>query len=181
MEHRKEFNLNGLKVVIDYDQFSESPRNWSESKWYGVDENAPKDLIVDEDNRFNPNCEELKDKFWFKVYKYEHTGVDFSLTPFADKWDSCFYGVIAVPKSSFKDESEARDCIISELDVYTKWSNGEVYGYQIFDLNDLDNEVDSCWSFFDLDECESEAKDMVTAITEQREKKSVEFWTNNAD
>lgn len=116
-----------------------------------------------------------------KVYKYEHTGVDFSLTSFADEWDSCFYGVIAVPKSLFKDESKARDYIISELDAYTQWSNGEVYGYQIFDLNDLDNEVDFCGSFFDLDECESEAKDMVTAITEERERKSVEFWANNAD
>lgn len=180
-EHLKEFNFKGFKIIIDLDPFSESPRTWSESKWYGVDGNAPADLILNEDGKINPSCEELKDRFWFKVYKYEHTGVDFSLSPFADKWDSCFYGIISVPKSSFNTEENARKYVEAELNCFAQWCNGDVYGYQIFDANDLENELDSCWSFFDFDQCEDEAREMVSALAEQKEKESVKFWANNAD
>jgi len=179
-KHIKEINYKGFKIVIDNDPFCENPRNWVESKWYGVDKNAPADLILNEDGKINPSCDELKDKFWFKVYKYEHSGVSFSLSP-VDKWDSSFYGIIAVSKASLSTEDEARKIIECELSEYSQWCNGEVYGYQIFDANDLNNAIDSCWSFFDLDQCEEDARGIVAAFAEQKEKDSVCFWANNSD
>lgn len=178
--HLKEFNYRGFKIVIDYDQFAESPRFWGETKWYGVDKNAPSDLITDENGYFNPNSEELKDRFWFKVYKYEHSGVFFSLIPI-DKWDTSFNGIIAVPKSAFETKEEAEIHIKMELEYYTKWRNGEVYGYQIFDADNLEDEVGSCWSFFNLEICEEEAKSEVDILAKQRELESVSFWANNSD
>jgi len=178
-KHLKEFNYKGFKIVIDYDPFAENPRNWSESKWYGVDRNAPADLIMNEDGEIDPNCEELKDKIWFKVYKYEHSAVSFSLIP-VDKWDTSFNGIIAVPKSIFKAE-EAISYITMELECYADWYNGDVYGYQIFDADDLENEVDSCWSFYDLENCEVEAKGAVDELANRREIESVSFWANNSD
>lgn len=179
-QHVKEFNLDGFKVVIDYDEFSESPREWSEAKWYGVDGNSPKELIIDENNRFNPSCDELKDKYWFRVYKYEHSKECFRLYPI-DKWDTSFYGIIAVSKSMFDTKEKAQSYIEGELELYTNWRNGEIYGYQIFDENNLENEVDSCWSFFDIDECEREAREVIASIVKAKEHKSVQFWANNSD
>lgn len=179
-EHLKEFNYKGFKIVIDYDPFAESPRSWGNSKWYGKEKNAPSNLITDEDGNFNPNCEELKDKFWFKVYKYEHSAVSFSLIP-VDKWDTSFNGIIAVPKSVFKTKEEAESYVTMELECYSDWCNGEVYGYRIFNFNDLDNELDSCWSFYNLESCEVEAKSAVDDLANRREMESVSFWANNSD
>lgn len=180
--HVKEFSVNGFKVVIDYDPFSygHSPREWALSKWYGVDNNAPSDLILDEDGKIDPSCDELKDKFWFKVYKYEHSAVSFSLVS-ADKWDSSFFGIIAISKDEVTTKDEAMKRIEAELDLYTNWCNGEVYGYRIYDESNPNIEVDSCWDYFSIDECEADAKDMVICYAEQKKKDSVRFWANNAD
>lgn len=50
-------------------------------------------------------------------------------------------------------------------DAYTQWSNGEVYGYQIERLTvcpecgqEGAEAVDSCWGFYGLDDCRSEAE-----------------------
>ena len=50
-------------------------------------------------------------------------------------------------------------------DAYTKWCNGEVYGYEVARVGacpccgeEKPEPVDSCWGFFDLDECLSEAR-----------------------
>jgi hypothetical protein len=50
-------------------------------------------------------------------------------------------------------------------DAYTKWCNGEVYGYEVARISSCPNcgcdqaeTVDSCCGFFDLDECLSEAR-----------------------
>jgi hypothetical protein len=50
-------------------------------------------------------------------------------------------------------------------DVYTQWCNGEVYGYQVERViacgtcgGEHAEAVDSCWGFFGLDQCLSEAR-----------------------
>jgi hypothetical protein len=50
-------------------------------------------------------------------------------------------------------------------DAYTKWCNGEVHGYEVARISpcaccssDRAERMDSCWGFFDLDECLSEAR-----------------------
>lgn len=51
----------------------------------------------------------------------------------------------------------ARECMIAELDEYSAWRNGEVYGYVIKD--DEGNELDSCWGFYGWEYCEEAAKE----------------------
>lgn len=81
---------------------------------------------VTEDNKNNYHI--------FSLYMYDHSGLAFSLTPFADKWDSGLLGYICITKNILLSEAskiacemvqEANDIeagayvelIISELDI----------------------------------------------------------------
>lgn len=44
----------------------------------------------------------------FNLYMYEHSGLAFSLTPFADKWDSGLLGYICISKNISKLEANKR-------------------------------------------------------------------------
>ncbi len=56
-------------------------------------------------------------------------------------------------------------------EAYTQWCNGDIYGYQIERISACaccgseDSEsVDSCWGFYGLDTCQSEAESAAAAI-----------------
>jgi hypothetical protein len=55
-------------------------------------------------------------------------------------------------------------------EVYSQWCNGDVYGYEIERVaicphcgEESTEAVDSCWGFYGLDECLSEANNMLAA------------------
>ena len=62
-------------------------------------------------------------------------------------------------------------------EVYTQWCNGEVYGYAIEQVTACEacqgetvTAVDSCWGFFGLDTCLSEAKASIAAALQTPER-----------
>jgi hypothetical protein len=82
--------------------------------------------------------------------------------------------VIVVDKKAAKKEwatnTKARaekwlDGEIANLDTYCR---GEIYGYEVLDADG--NEIDSCWGFYDLDECIAEAKGYADYDAEIQEK-----------
>jgi hypothetical protein len=55
-------------------------------------------------------------------------------------------------------------------ELYTRWCNGEVYGYEVERIVacpacgvETPEPVDSCWGFYGLDECRGEAVSIVTS------------------
>lgn len=51
------------------------------------------------------------------------------------------------------------ECLTAEVDEYSKWASGEVFGFIITDRNG--DTVDSCWGFIGLDYAIQAAKDAV--------------------
>ena len=120
------------------------------------------------------------DYLWLPVYRYEHSSVAYNTTGFSCKWDSGQVGYIMVPLSKVRKEYGVKrvskklrervlDCLRGEVETYSNWANGDVYGYVISKLNDglpvvdvedideLDfTEVDSCWGFYDHTELTKE-------------------------
>ncbi len=100
------------------------------------------------------------------VFAYIHSGITLNTHGFNCPWDSGQLGVCYVDKETMEkafpdageDERIVRtfDCLISEVEEYSKWLNGECYGYIIRD--ESGNEVDSCWGFIGLDWAETAAK-----------------------
>jgi hypothetical protein len=58
-------------------------------------------------------------------------------------------------------EDAVRKCFIAEVDTYCAYVSGDVYGYVI------DDDGDSCWSFYRLSDAVEFAKNAVDYLPEQ--------------
>lgn len=162
-------SLNGRTVKIFQDSDPESPRTWSvfgkiavtQNRHFQADECldrvdlqaiAENDLIVS-----------------IPVYAYVHSGVMMRATesgnPFSCPWDSGQCGLVYAELDTIKKEfgsddaeaiQKAKALLINEVETFSQYLNGEVYGYVIEDAEG--NEIDSCWGFYgDPDELATQA------------------------
>jgi hypothetical protein len=111
------------------------------------------------------------------VYMYEHSNIALSTESFGCAWDSGQVGIIAVEKSkvlkdwgrkkwSKKLENQVLKCLRAEIQEFSQYLSGEVYGFviekpsQCGACNHVENEhVDSCWGFIgDYKYCLTEAR-----------------------
>lgn len=85
------------------------------------------------------------------VYLIEHGNIVYRLGMNTNRWDGSqcgFYFVTEEAEKEFLTNEELEGAIEDELEAYTKWVNGEVYGYVLLDeKGDL---KDSCWGFYDI-------------------------------
>lgn len=105
------------------------------------------------------------------LYMYDHSGITISTSPFGCQWDSGQIGWVFIEEKQWiqmmgedMDRSEDRLDRIIEGDVktYDKYITGEVYGYEIYEVETCDKGhehkilVESCWGFYDEEDCREE-------------------------
>lgn len=99
------------------------------------------------------------------VFMYEHSGIALSTGTFSDTWDSGQLGVIFVSHSDIKREygnlelttlETVKKVLQSEIEEYSRYLNGEVYGYIVKD--EFDNELDSCFGLLGIEAAEEEGR-----------------------
>lgn len=94
------------------------------------------------------------------VHMYDHSGVILNTTGFDCKWDSGQLGLIFVPYEKIRKEYSVKrvtkktfaivkDNLITEVETYGAYLNGDVYGYVI--INASNEETDSCWGYYGCD------------------------------
>lgn len=119
------------------------------------------------------------------VHMYEHGQIALSTSSFSCPWDSGQVGYIYVSKEKVVEEygdwtaetvAQATKCLEGEIETYSQWLNGEVYGYVIEDGEGEETEEGSCWGFYDMDYCIEGAKSMVDYLA----KKSLELAISDA-
>jgi len=73
---------------------------------------------------------------------------------------------------------KARESLEVEVTVYDQFLSGDVYGYRVVKPDkceacghDDDEEVDSCWGFYGMDETMAEAKRVVDALAPAKKKR----------
>lgn len=172
------------KINICYDEYPESPREWdnlgtiySNHRDYNPDGATLRDLIEDvTGDRYAEEIpwDAIAKKYYFqKVWMYDHSGQTVSIgenNPFSCPWDSGLFGVIAVSKEDAKKEyGYKRDCkslreraervLAGEIEDFDIWVRGDVLGFEIIDQNG--ESVDSCWGYFNEDQCIDDAKDSI--------------------
>lgn len=148
------FEHEGYTIEIhhDFDCGHESPREWGNLgtlaiMGYGGDEKP------DRDNEPDP-----RHFIVLPVYRYEHSGVAYNTTGFHCPWDSGQTGYIYVSKAKVRDEwgvkrispqlrEKVEGILRSEVEVFSQWANGEVYGFITKDEDG--EEIDSCWGMYD--------------------------------
>lgn len=161
----KSIEYKNHKINIFWDTDPESPREWYTADTMAIYHSR---YSFGDAKQFN-DPQDLKEwieaqgdqVYWLPVYMYDHSGVTISTKPFGCHWDSGQVGYIYMTA-----ETAIKEGIIDPLafmqnsvDNMDQWLRGDIYGY-IVESDESDN-LDSCWGFYGLDYCETEAKAIV--------------------
>ena len=105
------------------------------------------------------------------LYLYDHGGITISTRPFGDRWDSGQIGFVFIRKDDVRNEFSIKRCgqnmvercdvlLEGEVDVYDKYLQGQVYGYEIGKINEDGHEegLERCGDYFDEEQCEHDGK-----------------------
>jgi hypothetical protein len=170
------------KLVISNDEFTDSPREWSnlgyfitcDRNYYSPDRHEVLETIVKRTGQeATSQAEHIKlikiainslggdkVKAIYPICKYEHSGVVYKLGSFSgfDYSNNGFY--IITDKTAKELGVKPKDyekVIKDELEVYNKYANGEVYQYCLYDDNG--EVVESCGGFYNIDDIKAELPD----------------------
>jgi hypothetical protein len=110
---------------------------------------------------------EDKEMVYLPVYAYIHSGVMLNTGGFSCPWDSGMSGVIAVSKDKIRQEyntkritqkilEQVTSRLKAEVEEFSKYLNGEVYGFQVKD--ESGDIVESCYGFYSEEDAEAEGK-----------------------
>jgi hypothetical protein len=107
------------------------------------------------------------------LYLYDHSGITIATSPFGCRFDSGQIGFIYITKEVVAKENIKENVVEallkSEVLDYDTYLRGEVYGYQIYKIEECDKGhehkelVDSCWGYYDEDQCMQEAESLAAA------------------
>lgn len=93
----------------------------------------------------------------YPITRYEHGNVVYKLgTASGFDYSNCGFYIITAD-SAKQDGAEKKDFkkrIVAELETYTKWVNGEIYGFALFDEDG--EELDRCGGFYNLEDIREE-------------------------
>lgn len=187
MEVIKEFKVNETVVKIYPDKDPESPREWDNlgtmlyvtgSRHMLGDRSATLDEMEEIANR--------SDVISLPVYAYIHSGIVMNTTGYSCRWDSGQTGIIYAERSKILEEygckrispqlrSTVEAILRGEVETYSKYVSGEVYGFVIEDASG--EELDSCWGFFEEAECEAEARSIAEGLKTQMQAPIPDGWT----
>jgi hypothetical protein len=121
------------------------------------------------------------------IYMIDHSGIALSIrTSFSDcdpgHWDSGQVGWAFItakqmvkeygPKWNEKQLQDAANCVDIEVQEYSKWCEGEVYGYIVRDPEG--KHQDSCWGFIGLEWARQAAQEALRDTVSAYEKTEAE-------
>jgi hypothetical protein len=155
-----------FRITVDRDtDGSEGPRDWDN---LGTFVGWHRDYRIGDEQPSEEPHEYRKalpdDEIVLSVYMYEHGGVAYSTTEFGDAWDSGQVGFIHAnlsdPKAEGMTADRIRECLAAEIETYSQWASGDVWGYTVEEWKPSDcgdpehgewEHFDSCWGFYGSD------------------------------
>lgn len=187
----------GYDIDIYYDTTPESPRKWDNlGTFYTAhrsyrpekefDEHFQREEVFDRYGDFSDSFE--KKHIALNLYLYDHSGLTISSSPFSCRWDSGWFGIVAVSVEKVKKEfgwklltaarrRKIEGYLQGEIDTYDNYLRGEVYGYRITPADDKDNVLESCWGYFGddgIEQLEEECRDTIDCLIARQKKQEHE-------
>lgn len=163
------------RLVINYDDAIFSPRQDNnlgyfitcEDRYNSPDNNEELKEIIKDTQHYvkdvDGHMEAIKARYEdqtldkvlaiYPVYRYEHGNVMYKRgTAGGFDVSNCGFYVITdqTLAGMLEDRKEWERIIDNELDIYTKYVNGEVYRFTLYDVDG--EEIDSCTGFYDIDD-----------------------------
>lgn len=197
MELYKQITYKGHHINIYYDAEPKSPRKWDN---LGTFYTSHPNYRPEEDFYRHFEREEVFDRYGdfqdsfekkyiaLKIYLYDHSGLAISSGPFACRWDSGLFGMVAVSIEKVKKEygwkkitaarrRKIESYLQGEIDTYDQYLRGEIYGYRITPEDHDDEVLDSCWGFFGdngIEQLKVECRDTIDGLVADRKKQEQE-------
>jgi hypothetical protein len=126
------------------------------------------------------------------LYLFDHSGISMRTDATAFRafdsagWDWGCVGFVYVSKAKVRAEyacqriskktlEKATQVLVSEVETYDDFIQGNVYGYIVGDKSD--DHLDSCWGYYGLDDCIAEAKLSADYIADERNAERLECET----
>ena len=174
MTEYKSIKLEDKELVIHYDEYAESPREWDNLGTMAIfhrryDFGDKVDFASSDFNSWG----EMENHIWknlnaavvLPIYMYDHIGITINTTGFSCQWDSGQVGFIYATKKNIKEwfnvkrvseqlvrkVTEILEGEVKDMDTYL---TGDVYGFELYKLNKCDQGhehkelIDSCSGFF---------------------------------
>jgi hypothetical protein len=183
----------GNRIVdIYYDMGSDSPREWSNMGRMIISKSAPlspsphanavvgsgqnRDKSVDMDYYENDGWKGLRKSLVeqgaaviLPVHMHDYGSGGMRVhTAAKDDFESGMAGFIYVTKEDLKKEgmsaAQAEKNLEAEIAAYNQWVNGDVFGYEVYDISKCGacaqterKDVDSVWGFYGIEDVEENA------------------------
>jgi hypothetical protein len=124
------------------------------------------------------------------LYLFDHSGLNMSTSPFGCLWDSGQVGFIYATRSDILKEwkvsrlskkvlAKAAAVLESEVQVYTQYLSGDVYGYVV---RLASGEIlDSCWGFYGEADCISEGTQAFHHCVARAARERLDSYSTNQD
>ena len=129
----------------------------------------------------NVLIKEFKAFIILPLFLYDHSGLSLKTFPhgYHGSWDCGQVGFIFVTKDDVRKEfnvkkiskkvkEKAEKILISEVETYSQYINGEVYYFSI--ENEEGEQIDSCGGWYNIEEAITEAKSIVDFDIKEHEK-----------
>jgi len=160
--------IDGLTIKIHADEYPESPRSSYEPLGTILYKKGSRYTLGD-DEATEEEMDEIAaspDNVVLPVYAYIHSGIAMNTTGFSCPWDSGRCGIIYISKEKIRSEygvkaitKKIREKVISalqaEIEEFSAYLNGDVYGYTVEDKNG--EELESCWGYYGIESALEEA------------------------
>jgi len=169
----KTIEYKGYTIEIDHCDYAGDPREWDNlstfvfsTKSYSLANEL--DIDYSDFNSMGEAEAYIRRNFdvleVLPVSAYIHGGISLSIGSPTCRWDSGYIGFIVIEKEKVREgfrikritkefKEKSIEIAKSELETYSQYLNGEVYGYNTYDKDGED--IDSCWGYYGYDHEES--------------------------
>lgn len=170
------------RLSIEFDSYSDSPRTWDNIGYFvtveqrnispdGNPENLRRTIesayYDDTENTVESHIKLIQEhwgedfKFIVPITRYEHSGVKYSLGA-RQGWDYSTCGFYIITQKQWEEAGQPDtdtmvEVVKTEIDLYNRWANGEVYRFTLQDENG--DFQDSCGGFYDIEDIRDELPD----------------------
>lgn len=169
----------GFTINIEQDDMPENPREWDNlgtmvcfHSRYNLGDKHTYDSVEAfiEDRK--------KTDILLPLYLYDHSGLTMKTASFNDIWDSGQVGFIYTSKEKVLENfikkeltpaliKKAKEVLKCEVEIYTQFLEGDVWGYTIEGLDD------SCWGFYGQESALEEAKSIIDYHIKAKQEKKI--------
>lgn len=167
------YEKNGKTVKLMYDPYPMNPREEFDNLGQIMYSSRSRYILGDLPIDSFDEMEEIMDSddyIWLPVYAYIHGGVVLNTSGFSCPWDSGQSGIIYANKDDIRQwfgikritkkvEERVHSVFRGEIDTFSAYLGGQVYGYVVEENGE---HIDSCFGFYDLDDCKKEAENMIS-------------------